>query len=1003
MGLSDDLEDSIFMKHQDLCQKLNMDAGAANDAWKAYDDMRKRYSLEGDQSHWIGCALYVACRKTSFPTVGKSNTSIQGNCVSLTKLLTLCNMPLVEFFTKSKAWADMSNMPQDFGARIDTLQRNFSVSSVLFQKYQPIFRDIFKNPDDLSKPTRTRRHKAVACSLNQLFEFCWTLFTCIKSGIPTLSDDLVTSYHLLLDICDLMYSNALLANRKDLLNPDFPGLPENFSSEDFVPPKSANCIVDLLCERFKAIAIEAKSIKEYSLKPYLSRLFQEKILKGEQSNISGLLEALYFDGNNKAVNKAYEQHILSIGELDERIFLAECRRIRFDNESLIANGENWPALSKGPDLLIGNLSNKIPNVSSLEEQLQSRSQLGTMHCLAPLTPLTGRKYLKKKDLANAATISIPTQSVIKLQTLLVGCQAQPSENLSQVFTNSSFDTKTFVEAKVQKFAQLFCDAYSPPVPDNENLLNFGYKRAQSAQALFYKMLELVLADEMMKKPNFDVSTLLKNNKFLQCLYACCCEIVLYSYQNRDKSFPWILLTLNLEAYHFYKVIEVIVKVAVDQLTRDTVKHLNRIEEIILESLAWKSSSPLWEALENCEVDVPSYEEVALPGTFDLIDPNTPGQPVLRKIALDRNSQSDVPQSPVSSASERFQSPNITAAAKKRLFTDSKSGSQSVLKGQNLMAKLMEIDQPNLTKSNEICNGTAVNRDRSKPRRTGSLALFFRKFYHLTIARMQTLCNSLKIAEHDLKRKIWTIFEYSIKDKTNLMKDRHLDQILMCAVYVVCKLVKIQANSFTEIMKCYRLQPQAESHIYRSVFIRIATNQVDLENSNSNNSNPPPTPSGMAATSFVYGSEERGDLIKFYNEIYVPEVQDFAKRLGLNDNNSNLTLSPLPRYSSIASPSPVRRVTNSVMTRVLDPKEIAATPAPQLQYCFNRSPAKDLDTINRMITTVDARKSISKRLLSNESMVFASELDNPTKKNLTDAGFIARKIENIIGERRINNP
>lgn len=96
----------------------------------------------------------------------------------------------------------------------------------------------------------------------------------------------------------------------------------------------------------------------------------------------------------------------------------------------------------------------------------------------------------------------------------------------------------------------------------------------------------------------------------------------------------------------------IVKVAVDQLTRDMVKHLNRIEEMILESLAWKSSSPLWEALANCEAGVPSYEEVALPGTFDIIDPNTPGQPALRKIALDRNSQSDVPQSPVSSASER---------------------------------------------------------------------------------------------------------------------------------------------------------------------------------------------------------------------------------------------------------------------------------------------------------------------------------------------------------------
>lgn len=101
------------------------------------------------------------------------------------------------------------------------------------------------------------------------------------------------------------------------------GLPENFDNDDFVPPKSANCIVNLLCERYEAYAVDAMSIKEYSLKHYLTKLFQDKVLKGEQSNFSGLLEASCFDGNNKAINGAYEQHMLSIGELDERIFLGK--------------------------------------------------------------------------------------------------------------------------------------------------------------------------------------------------------------------------------------------------------------------------------------------------------------------------------------------------------------------------------------------------------------------------------------------------------------------------------------------------------------------------------------------------------------------------------------------------------------------------------------------------------------------------------------------------------
>jgi retinoblastoma-like protein 1 len=46
---------------------------------------------------------------------------------------------------------------------------------------------------------------------------------CVKGKFPDVSDDLVNSYHLLLACCDLMFANAVLADRRDILNPDFPG------------------------------------------------------------------------------------------------------------------------------------------------------------------------------------------------------------------------------------------------------------------------------------------------------------------------------------------------------------------------------------------------------------------------------------------------------------------------------------------------------------------------------------------------------------------------------------------------------------------------------------------------------------------------------------------------------------------------------------------------------------------------------------------------------------
>ena len=82
---------------------------------------------------------------------------------------------------------------------------------------------------------------------------------------------------------------------------------------------------------------------------------------------------------------------------------------------------------------------------------------------------------------------------------------------------------------------------------------------------------------------------------------------------------------------------------------------------------------------------------------------------------------------------------------------------------------------------------------SKPAKTGSLCIFFRKVYHVAHLRLDMLCNTLEITE-DVKRKIWTTFEYTIRNHTDLMKDRHLDQLLMCSLYIVSKVrIKDTAN------------------------------------------------------------------------------------------------------------------------------------------------------------------------------------------------------------------
>lgn len=74
---------------------------------------------------------------------------------------------LIQFFSKMRKWADMSNLSQDFRLRMDRLERNFEVSTVIFRKFEPIFMDMFQNPQGSEPPRqpRSRKHRWDAAHL----------------------------------------------------------------------------------------------------------------------------------------------------------------------------------------------------------------------------------------------------------------------------------------------------------------------------------------------------------------------------------------------------------------------------------------------------------------------------------------------------------------------------------------------------------------------------------------------------------------------------------------------------------------------------------------------------------------------------------------------------------------------------------------------------------------------------------------------------------------------
>lgn len=171
-------------------------------------------------------------------------------------------------------------------------------------------------------------------------------------------------------------------------------------------------------------------------------------------------------------------------------------------------------------------------------------------------------------------------------------------------------------------------------------------------------------------------------QFNVTLLACCLELVLEAY-NTELKFPWILDCFSINAFEFFKIIEIVVRHGSHEggcLTRSLVKHLNSIEETCLERLAWQRTSPVWDLISKASKPLPTF--------------------------------------------------------------------------------------------NEVHNAKGA----------GPMQIFLRKVYLLGWLRISKLCTELNLCEKK-PDKIWTIFEHSITHKIHLLQDRHLDQIIMCAIYI----------------------------------------------------------------------------------------------------------------------------------------------------------------------------------------------------------------------------
>lgn len=165
-------------------------------------------------------------------------------------------------------------------------------------------------------------YRPIPCNSSKVFEFVWNLFITLKAEDPQYSMELIKSYHLLYTCIDLAFRNAFLADRIDLLNPQFDLLPKDWNSMSYEAVREAPCIISYLC-KVPSMLTDAMHMKMYVMKNLMSSLIRKKVLNIDPVTFTGMFDNDVFEQNFKSVTNAYETHILNKIDIDERIFLGK--------------------------------------------------------------------------------------------------------------------------------------------------------------------------------------------------------------------------------------------------------------------------------------------------------------------------------------------------------------------------------------------------------------------------------------------------------------------------------------------------------------------------------------------------------------------------------------------------------------------------------------------------------------------------------------------------------
>jgi retinoblastoma-associated protein len=194
----------------------------------------------------------------------------------------------------------------------------------------------------------------------------------------------------------------------------------------------------------------------------------------------------------------------------------------------------------------------------------------------------------------------------------------------------------------------------------------------------------------------------------------------------------------------------------------------------------------------------------------------------------------------------------------------------------------------------------------------SARVFSRKLLSESALRISELCGELP---ESVSEEIWSSVKTVLSEHTELLRNRHLDQVLLCTIYGASKAL-LQPVTFNSLISKYTELYPHNSVLFRSVLMDSGTTC---------------------------------DIIAFYNEVFVVRMQ--AHLLTLNRPQGP---PQPPRVPSLYPPSPLRMSLPQSQVHFLTSPAVKGSPSSFLSprsstiYAFGESPSNTLDGINRLM-------------------------------------------------------